>query len=635
LISLHNEHRLLLPRLISLADYWLSAENNVVNFMVGGLMMAALAFIMVRLARGARLTRAAETAWVAGLTLALLFWSVQYEIQIWGQPLDQFVGVLVAAALAFTALALAPPTLLALSGVIGLGLIAAYVMANGVLVLWIAAALAAWLGRRPTHIVILAAAAFAVTATYLIGYRSPPGHSDPAEFLSHLGATLAYALTYLGGPWGLSAGWLLGSNPVAPAMVAGTAGLVIFAVLGLQLLIDRRRHAPQAGVLFALAAFAVAGGLMVALGRVRFGLDQGLSSRYTTLVLPFWLALALLGAAAGSRRKLAVMILAAFPLAVVALSQAYFVGIGRLVATGRDAAQPALLTGVADPLVNQLHYLNPEGPLRRRELLRVAHTSIFADSWAGWLGRPLAEHAILSDARLCRGNIDRALRISSDTFPGWRATGRAWSLASQRAVRRVVLVDAAGLVVGYGVGGLELDAGIGGPKPQTGEDARWIGAFVGEDAGAVTAYALLDTVPTACPIGTPRRIMGEPISLVLSNTRPRDLAPGGYVDAVSISPNSITVAGWGMIAGDRARVLIDTNMPIRASELAISERPDVVAALRDPRLETSGIAVRLEIDTGRPAPDRVTLCVWTEDAVFGRHLLTIPSRPELCPADGR
>jgi hypothetical protein len=69
--------------------------------------------------------------------------------------------------------------------------------------------------------------------------------------------------------------------------------------------------------------------------------------------------------------------------------------------------------------------------------------------------------------------------------------------------------------------------------------------------------------------------------------------------------------------------------------VATSERPDVVTALRDPRLETSGISVLLKIDASHPAPDRVTLCVWTEDAELGRHLLSIPSRPELCPIDAR
>jgi hypothetical protein len=614
LISLHNEHRLLFSRLITLADFWLSAENNVVNFAFGSLMMAAFAFLVVRLARGAGLARTAETTWATGLTLALLLWSIQFEILIWGLPLVQFVGMMVAATLTFAALASAPPTLLALVGVVALGLVSAYIMANGILVLWIAAALAAWLGRRPIHIVILLVAAFAVTATYLIGYRTPAVHSDPAEFLSHLGAILTYALAYLGGPFGASVGWLLGSDQVALAIAAGAAGIVIFAVLGLWLLSDRRRHAPQAAALFALATFVLASGLLVALGRVILGLDQALSSRYASQVLPFWVALALIGAAAGGRRQLAVMLLAVPPLAIVALSQRHYVGVGRTIATGRDAAGPALLTGVADPLINQLHYFNPEGPLHKRELLRAAHTSIFADRWAGWLGRPLAEHAVLSEARLCQGSLDRAVQVATGAFAGWRAMGRAHSLAGERAARRIVLVDGAGLVVGYGVGGLGLDAVIAGLQPDGGKDTRWIGAFVGADPGAVTAYALLDDMPTACPIGTARSIIRQPVRLALSNARPRDLTPGGYVDSISILPQRIVIAGWGMIAADGARVLIDTNMPIRSFELATSERPDVVAALRDPRLAASGISVRLEIDTSQRPPDRVTLCVWTEDA---------------------
>jgi hypothetical protein len=44
LISLHNEHRPLLPRLVLIADYWLSEETNVVDFVVGFTMLASLHF---------------------------------------------------------------------------------------------------------------------------------------------------------------------------------------------------------------------------------------------------------------------------------------------------------------------------------------------------------------------------------------------------------------------------------------------------------------------------------------------------------------------------------------------------------------------------------------------------------------
>ena len=97
LISQHNEHRLLLPRLVFIVDYWLSAETNVFDFAVGIIQLASLGVLVACLSRGAGLRGWVTTMWVTGLTLAYLFWSAQYQTLTWGLPLVQFFGVLLAA----------------------------------------------------------------------------------------------------------------------------------------------------------------------------------------------------------------------------------------------------------------------------------------------------------------------------------------------------------------------------------------------------------------------------------------------------------------------------------------------------------------------------------------------------------
>jgi hypothetical protein len=648
LISQHNEHRLLFSRLISIADYWLSAETNVIDFVAGILILASFGVLVVRVSRGAGLLGWVETAWATGLTLALLFWSVQYHVLIVGPFFVQFFGVLLAAAVALSVLALGLPTITTLAIVIGLEFVAAYVMASGVIVPFVAIALAIWLDRPRSHIAVLSVTAVSVVISYLIGYHNPPYPPDsaPLDAPSHLGSILAYTVTYLGGPFGESIGWLLQVDRVAVAVAAGGVGIMMFTILGWRLLRMRRSASPHEALLFALAGFVIAGGLLTSFGRVGFGMESALSSRYATQVLPFWLILSLLGAggAIGSRRRrLAVMALALPVLIVIAVSERHFAESARRFVTEKTAAAPALLADVADPLLARLYPWDADIPLQKRPMLQRAHTSIFSEDWASWIGTRLVEHAVLANAGSCQGSFDKAVSVSDKRLPGWRAVGRVWSTIRRRAPHKIVLVDGAGLITGYGLGDLGLDAETNVMSaPENGEDTRWIGAFTGGDPGSVTAYALIDAAPTACLLGTARKI----VRLVLSNIRPANLHPGGHIDLVSVSRKNVTISGWGMLSlddnrpadlhpGGHIQVVIDTNLPVKWSNLTTYARPDVVSIVGDSRLAHAGIFVNLDLDKSLPPPDKMQLCVWTDDPEFGRHLLYISSQPGLCPSDGR
>jgi hypothetical protein len=106
--SQHNEHRLFFSRLVPITDYWLAAETNVTEFVAAVIMLAVLAVLMVRLSWGAGLRGRVGAIWATGLTLALLFWSVQHETLMWGLPFVQYFGVLLAAAATFSMLCGSP-----------------------------------------------------------------------------------------------------------------------------------------------------------------------------------------------------------------------------------------------------------------------------------------------------------------------------------------------------------------------------------------------------------------------------------------------------------------------------------------------------------------------------------------------
>jgi hypothetical protein len=640
LVSQHNEHRPLLPRLVLIADYWLSAETNVVDFVVGIVMLASLSILVMRLSRAIRLGGWVGTIWTGGLILALLFWSAQWEALIWGLPFVVFVGVLLAAAATFSVLALRPPTMVTVAIVIGLEFASAYVMASGVIVPFVAVALAIWLDRPRSHVALLSVSAALVVILYLIGYHTPPQHSDPVDAPRHAGSILVYMTAYLGGPFGQAMGWLLQVNAVAAAIAAGTLGALALATLGLWLFRRRRRKDPHEAVLFALAGFLVAEALLTSLGRVRFGVEQALAPRYATHVVLFWLLLGLLaaGPAFGNRRKLAVMAFAFPALIAIAVSELHFAEIAHDFIVEQEVATPALLANVADPLLTSLDDLGR--PFLHRPTLKLSHTSIFSEEWADWINTPLRDHARLVGGISCLGSFDKAVSVTDDKHPGWRALGRAWSAHRSKPLRRIVLVDDAGLIVGYGLGGLILGpAMMGRSLPGTStlatvQDVQWIGAFTADDPSSVTAYALLDNAVEACPLGKARAI-GRLMRLVLSDIRPAQLPAGGFVDSILVSSKEVIISGWGMLQSDDARVVIDTNLPVKSSALTVHPRPDVARVLGGKRLANAGIRAKLDLDESSPLPNNVLLCVWTDDPELGRHLLTNIPKPGLCRAPGR
>jgi hypothetical protein len=379
-----------------------------------------------------------------------------------------------------------------------------------------------------------------------------------------------------------------------------------------------------------VAGFIAAGGVLTALGRVRFNTEQALVSRYATPVVAFWLAIVLLGAGRfpSGRRRLAVMALTIPGLIVIAISQPRFAETARRVAAEQTAAIPAVLAGVADPILSRLYLHGSRLTLERRASLLAAHTSVFAEDWSRWLGTPLASHVAVAGAELCHGSFAQALSLADDARHGWRAIGLAWSATGSQPLRKIVLVDSALVVRGYGLGGFSAEV-VEMPAANAPQDDWWIGAFTGDDPSAVTAYALLGH--TACPLGPPRRTTIPP-KLVVSNMTPATLTAGGYVDTISILPNSISFQGWGMVQSDGAQVVIDTNLVVRSSKLRFLSRPDVASALKDPRLDMSGIAAEISLDDRQPPTDKTKLCIWTDDPILGRHLLTVSPKPGLCPA---
>lgn len=500
LFSQHNEHRILFPRLVFALDALLFHERNDVDLAATVLLQGASAALLIALSlRLERPDRAGVLVRV-GFVLALTFSAVQWENFIWGFQVT-FVMLCAAAVAAFAALGLdGRRRAVALS--LLASAVAAFSLASGVLVAVLAVVLSVWQRRARGETVAVALGAAGLTLLYLWGYAQPPRHDNPFASLADLLPVAFYVLNELGTPPAL----LLGFDTFLVRIDLGALGLLALAALVVTV---RRSPGEPSGraerALLMLALFIALMSLLTGLGRIRFGIEQATAVRYATPVLLFWMALALVGVARLPRRftPTGQAVLAAVVLAA-ALGQARFAPAATAVARLRAAALPALLVPTGDrDLLTHIHP-NPAAIAPHLPALAAARASVFAADWAGWLGKAMPGPAPPAGLRTCRGDPQSKVTLEA----GWRAGGR---LERGERVMRVVALDAAGTVVGLGLGGLDalavgdVDGGFDDGRADrwsrrlaAGPPDRWLAEVASPADATVSLFALDDAGRWLC-----------------------------------------------------------------------------------------------------------------------------------------
>ncbi len=291
----HSEHRIVLARLLFWMDIaWFSGASRflvVVNCLLLGLVCWVFCKAWTELApsRG-RFFGFFLVAW-------LFCWS-QEENMVWGFQ-SQFIlaQLLPLTALYCLHLAVASPrqshalfALAALLGVLSIGS-----MANGVLALPLMTVYA-WVVRWPwTRVAVLAALSCLCLGLYFYGYVAPVGHGNLGQAVrSDPLGLLHYCLLYLGGPFYQIVGRKGGLFSHGLALLAGLLLVLSSVALSWRILPQARQHTLPLALL-AFIAYIAASALGTAGGRLMFGVEQALSSRYVTPALMAWAALWIVG----------------------------------------------------------------------------------------------------------------------------------------------------------------------------------------------------------------------------------------------------------------------------------------------------------------------------------------------------
>ena len=421
LFGFHNEHRIVTTRLLMLVDLRFFAASGYFLTAVLTVLLCLMGCLLAGVAVGANLQGAAAAAVATSLLLSV----AQYENFASGfQVQFPLVDLSAIAAIGLFARAcVSRRSWWWIGGAILADAVAIGSMASGNLVLGAVLLVALALRARVAHAAAFAAAALAMTGAYLIGYPSSdlrPSH-DPVAIAHFAIDVLGSALRGIPG----ASFWF------------GLGLLAAYAAILAALARGWRRRAPLDAVtvwLAGIAAFAVAGAVVTATGRLALGIETATSSRYAIQSLLFACCVFLMGwrlAGALPARGGVRLGLASACLAVSAASTMAAAPLGEWrdrVAT-YDAAGMAFASGVFSDDVVQGVYPRPD--LVQGALVFLARHRLgpFSEDYAGLYRPPINALATQDIGTLpaCDGAQDAVRTVA----PHWREID-GWAVATDR-----------------------------------------------------------------------------------------------------------------------------------------------------------------------------------------------------------
>lgn len=556
----HNEHRLVVPRLLFVVDYLAFAGRGLFLLAITAIVQGLHAVLLWRVVVAAvRPSPAAAYAWLACITLAM-FSSAQMFNFI--EPFQvQFVLVYAAAsgALAAAVRACAPAASKAWWGIaVFAATISTLSMANGVLV-WPLLVFVAW-RRRAGRVVVLtvAAVAFAMIAVYSIGFASPGVGMRPEDGLRRPWRMLAYTACWVGSPFRLWDG--------EPRVLVG--GIVGFLLLlwcvtlvlpGLGRGLRTRDGAAARFALVAIAGFLVASALAAASSRSGFHLAQAQNDRYATPCHQLCVVVCALAAATpGAVRSIGPAVAAALMVCLLWQQRAHVRRYEHRQAEVRRA-ELAVLCGVRDE--SSLRVGQIESYVSRIHdawlpILQEHRWSVFARLEYEDLGQRVHERFQITEASAVEGDIE-AIELVDGTGWAHRVQGSMVDSASGRVPERILLVADDDVIVGLAERSGPVQPWVHGVDELSSPRSFSGYAVLSSRRRGLRAYAVLAD-GRACACGTLHNV--APANSVVVGS---DRAPGRALSEVRFS-SALGSRTLAVGAAEQALAITDVHATLEA-----------------------------------------------------------------------
>ena len=292
LIAQHNESRFLFPRLLFIGLAYLTGWNVKYEMLVIFVLACIVSFNIYRLSLLTVAGSPVKLILLAGLSNLLIFSPIQYETLLWGMQLVVFAPIVCLTSCIVVAYSNLSLRIKILIGLI-LSTVATFSFANGLLC-WMLAFPAIALAKpkawqellKEKYLIVSWGLGFIANAViYFYNYRKPGHHPSLTEGLVHPVKALNYFLAYLGAP--------LAQNNLTLATIVGTILMVIFIAVGLYLVSFSHQNNLIHRTIgwLTIAGYTLISAAITTSGRVGFGIEQSLSSRYATFQIYLTVAL--------------------------------------------------------------------------------------------------------------------------------------------------------------------------------------------------------------------------------------------------------------------------------------------------------------------------------------------------------
>ncbi len=467
----HNEHRIPWGKLAGYVDLKAFGGRNISLLVEIYTIQALEALFYIWIFRRYRERNLAEMMTAAGVFGFAMFYPIQIENFYWGFQVA-FVTLPFAASVSIGALMVhsdlaasrerAPWCSWLLGISLGGAVLAETSLASGILI-WPLLLLLSFMLRMPARTKWLIAAAGAVaTGAFLWGFHSPGNTAQPLDSLRHPIAVGKFVRALLAWSWDSATP----TGLLWPSLAQLCATVAAVVVVGAFLRMLWSNAGPDKLQLFlvANAVFLLATAFVIALGRINFGIEQAVASRYQTIALAFWAsfgALVLLwrmGKTGDAVGLIEIQIAALFLLlasmprfgASMELARAHQKVLAESYAAVVEDPSNSGARGNFTPYPNfaeahaylESHHL---GVMDRDFLPEGVLTTIDASSRAQW---KVAGFQTLRPEE-CAGHIDW-VRLVPDQPGSVIVGGWAWSEKSSGRQRRILLVLDDGRVAGSG-----------------------------------------------------------------------------------------------------------------------------------------------------------------------------------------
>lgn len=455
----HNEHRIVLARLLFWLDYryfgGLSAFLIVTNYILVGITSYVFWLFLIEAAGKKHITRR-EVITALLITSWLFLWAQENNFTIGFQ--SQFILAQLLPLTSFLWLAKSANSGRRRDFVMActFGVLSAGAMANGVLALPLMFVYSLFIRQGTARSSTLLALSIAVNVMYFYHYHSPPNHGNLlASLMENPIGYFHFVFLYLGSPFY----FLLAQGGLGKHVAVFAALFLVTSSLWLasrQLSYSRRSPAIVALLFFIIyiggSAFGTAG------GRLNFGLDMALASRYTTPSLMAFAALFVSlyasewdSISAGVKKILVTITIAVCVLMLGAQAKALR-PMNELL-SGKEVAALALALDVKDDkYIESVLYPSSATALNIARVAVERHYSIFGEYPYKDLKYQIGKPFVTESATECLGNLDFIEPI--DGVPSYvRVNGWIFSDIDANTPKLVQFVDKGGLIIGYALTG--------------------------------------------------------------------------------------------------------------------------------------------------------------------------------------